>query len=69
MFTRVLVGIYHQRIEYAATADLSRGEAPEPVITLELPVGPPDLGALGPVDEPSDAVDYESVDHLPRREG
>jgi putative nucleotidyltransferase with HDIG domain len=69
VFTRVLVGIYHQRIEYAATADLSRGEAPEPVITLELPVGPPDLGALGPVDEPSDAVDYESVEHLPRREG
>ena len=64
VFVKVLLGIHHQRIEYSATADLSRapGGAPEPVITLEVP----ELVDLGERDPSTDAVDYESIEHLPR---
>lgn len=67
VFVKVLLGIYHQRIEYSATADLSRAPegAPEPVITLEVPA----LADLGDRDPSTDAVDYESIEHLPRGEG
>lgn len=104
-FTTVLVGIYHQRVEYPQTADLSRagaaGAAAAPAaskvppvpegatITLDLApkqrtpatarpqtdqrtpaptrarVGP---GPLPEEDDPSDVVDYESLDYLPRGE-
>ncbi|MCO4743179.1 MAG: HDIG domain-containing protein [Proteobacteria bacterium] len=64
-FVKVLMGIYHQRIEYADTKDVSRGKLREQVpanavITLEvLPGGAPrPTGTDG-------AVDYESVEHLP----
>jgi putative nucleotidyltransferase with HDIG domain len=76
-FVNVLLGIYHQRIEYASTADLSRGAGQHPpaevVITLELPSSiagmtpspVPDSRELPEGDASSDMVDYESVEHLP----
>jgi cyclic-di-AMP phosphodiesterase PgpH len=95
-FVRVLLGIYHQRIEYASTKDVSsasstsgaRGKIPPPppptkiaTITLEIepatkaaaePVIPPveiEVDSLSDVhsadEEPSDVVDYESLEHLP----
>lgn len=78
-FTRVLRGIYHQRIEYPQTASVSRatsrpprGELPAPgVVTLELEGA--GLRTLAPAeaeeDDVSDEVtDYESVRNLPHGE-
>jgi hypothetical protein len=75
-FTRVLRGIYHQRIEYPQTASVSRGSSrgalPAPgVVTLELEGA--GLRTLAPVesevDDVSDEVtDYESVRNLPHGE-
>jgi len=40
-FVQVLLGIYHQRIEYAETADISAGAGPEPAAAAAPPaVGP-----------------------------
>lgn len=78
-FVAVLLGIYHQRIEYPQTADLSRN-TPKPVpmvsdpprhavITLELerprrPAQRAEIGGHGTHEE--EPVDYEAVEHLPR---
>lgn len=61
-FVTVLLGIYHQRIEYPQTADVSRADAPEPMptprpglITLELPTGsspPPGEEPVEPLPPP-----------------
>ncbi len=72
-FTLVLLGIYHHRIEYPATAGISAGRGtyiPVPkqgTITLEIvnPITRP--GA--PPSNPGGAVDYESADQLPRPPG
>jgi putative nucleotidyltransferase with HDIG domain len=60
-FVRVLLGIYHHRIEYPSTRDLS--EVPRrptgTVITLDMPTVPSTEVPVPP------AQDYESVDHLP----
>jgi putative nucleotidyltransferase with HDIG domain len=66
VFVRVLLGFYHQRVEYPATADLSRAggssqPAPSATITLELPAPTPPPTLREP-----DGEDYESVQHLPR---
>ena len=88
-FLAVLMGIYHQRIEYPDTADLSQMRAAKPadeaIITLDLtsrmspePTPKPteaDLEAdrkrrmaeaVKADAEPSDVVDYESLEHLPQ---
>ncbi len=70
-FTIVLLGIYHHRIEYPATAGISAGRGayvPVPrqgTITLEIvnPITRP--GATG-APGPTAPVDYESADQLPR---
>ncbi|MBT3218833.1 MAG: HDIG domain-containing protein [Proteobacteria bacterium] len=65
-FVKVLLGIYHQRIEYPQTADVSRasgdeaGKPQDSVITLELLPPTRPAAALG--------HDYEAVEHLPREE-
>lgn len=66
VFVRVLLGFYHQRVEYPATADLSRAgpsalPPPSATITLELPAPTPP-----PLLREPDGEDYESVQHLPR---
>lgn len=69
-FTTVLLGIYHHRIEYPATAGISAGRGsyiPVPrqgTITLEIvnPITRPATPAA-PATPP---VDYESADQLPR---
>ncbi len=66
VFVGVLLGFYHQRVEYPATADLSRAGAavvplPSATITLELPAVTPAPVLREPV-----AEDYESVEFLPR---
>lgn len=60
-FVRVLLGIYHHRIEYPSTRDLSEmpRRATGTVITLDLPAVPSTEVPVPP------AQDYESVDHLP----
>ena len=81
-FVRVLMGIYHQRIEYPsdrAAADRAAPAGGEPpshaTITLELdqdrqPVGRPRLEIIAAADDDDDEVtDYESVAHLPAGEG
>ena len=79
-FVAVLQGIYHQRIEYPQTVDISSAQTngsakpkvqPPPkgaTITLDLlPKDAPGvLGDLPDEDENTDAVDYEAVDYLPR---
>ncbi|MBA2321196.1 MAG: HDIG domain-containing protein, partial [Deltaproteobacteria bacterium] len=77
-FVTVLLGIHHQRIEYASTADLSRSRpgtdpSSDAFITLDSTDLPetgrvPPEGAweeLPPKDDTSEAVDYESIEHLP----
>lgn len=79
VFVRVLMGIYHQRIEYPQTRELSQGGAapkrPESIrgapgtITLELEGvgahrGPPGM-FHDELDEDDLAADYESVRNLP----
>lgn len=80
VFTNVLLGIYHHRIEYPQTAAISSGRgklAPVPrqgTITLEVmnPLRPPPPGsaaALPPAPEEGPAPrpdDYESADQLPQ---
>jgi cyclic-di-AMP phosphodiesterase PgpH len=69
-FVKVLLGIYHQRIEYPQTADVSRGDVtPTPadvrttgnsrasLVTLEV---------VSTTKPPTEREDYESVEHLPR---
>ncbi|TNE84418.1 MAG: HDIG domain-containing protein [Deltaproteobacteria bacterium] len=76
-FVKVLMGIYHQRIEYQETRDVSRntgnaarGKLREQVpasgvITLEvLPGG----GSMQQNTGTDGAIDYESVEHLPGEE-
>jgi hypothetical protein len=74
-FVAVLVGIYHHRIEYPQTADISRGtQTPVPVrnpsiITLEIPSSVARAAAAGVRDEDvldDPTEDYESVENLPR---
>jgi hypothetical protein len=80
-FVQVLLGIYHQRIEYPQTADLSQGKPEVPqhaIITLDLAPGLAsavregvrviELEDLPVVDDESEVVDYESLEHLPRGE-
>ncbi|MBX2800945.1 MAG: HDIG domain-containing protein [Myxococcales bacterium] len=76
-FTSVLLGIYHQRIEYPQTADISKASPasssgrpskvpPTPkaaTITLDLVPREPATDS-----SKSDDLDYEAVDHLPRGE-
>lgn len=69
-FVKVLMGIYHQRIEYQETRDLSRGKLREQVpegslITLEVLPGRVDARQPTGTDG---AVDYEAVEHLPGEE-
>lgn len=70
-FVSVLEGIYHQRIEYPQTADISRGAPPPASATITLDLVP---GADPPAepedvdDDETDAVDYEALDYLPRAE-
>ncbi len=69
-FVQVLTGIYHQRIEYAETKELSRGEAKaeitddhtEPQVFQFPDVGFQEEWEEEPQDE---ATDYESVRNLP----
>jgi putative nucleotidyltransferase with HDIG domain len=76
VFVAVLLGIHHQRIEYAATADLSRAPNTDATITLDGPelaasarVPPEGAWAELPAkDDTTELVDYESVEHLPRRD-
>ena len=77
-FVAVLMGIYHHRIEYPQTAEISQGKAsttPAPVrnpsiITLEIPPSVVrSVAARGPHDEDvldDPTEDYESVENLPR---
>jgi hypothetical protein len=80
-FVRVLMGIYHQRIEYPDTAEVSRRGhegappvvPPSAVITLELDpelkpasAGQGRQGSSTTLDE--EGEDYESVEYLPRGE-
>ncbi|MEO0602862.1 MAG: HDIG domain-containing metalloprotein, partial [Myxococcota bacterium] len=81
-FVQVLLGIYHQRIEYAETADIAadQGASEEPAprangvppvkkeatITLDFTPTPPPESV---VEDDEDVEDYESVDYLPRGEG
>jgi putative nucleotidyltransferase with HDIG domain len=75
-FTMVLLGIYHHRIEYPATASISSGKGrfvPVPrqgTITLEIlnplsppPPGSPDAASSSPA--ASGMIDYESAEQLP----
>jgi len=72
-FVQVLMGIYHQRIEYPQTAAASRATAepatprPGSVITLEMPsvTRRSDTSEEVPDDE---SEDYEAVENLPHRE-
>ncbi len=79
-FVRVLLGIYHQRIEYPETRSISRSGAEEPrsiagtpgTITLDLE-RPPVPGQMASSGLWNDAVlaeeeDYEAVRNLPQRE-
>ncbi|MEM6928573.1 MAG: HDIG domain-containing metalloprotein, partial [Myxococcota bacterium] len=81
-FVQVLLGIYHQRIEYAETADIAADQgasdetAPrangvppvkkEATITLDFTPTPPPDAVM---EDDEDVEDYESVDYLPRGEG
>jgi len=78
VFTRVLMGIYHQRIEYPQTAELSAGRRevrrpalPDPaLVTLELEGAGLRTLTPGQEDDLSDEItDYESVRNLPHGEG
>jgi putative nucleotidyltransferase with HDIG domain len=64
-FVTVLMGIYHQRIEYPSSAKLDevlpRPASPEVTITLDQEEG---LGEIGPTDDATE--DYESIQFLPR---
>jgi putative nucleotidyltransferase with HDIG domain len=70
-FVQVLMGIYHQRIEYPQTAAASRGNTAEPatprpgsIITLEMPAV---ARRTETPDEPTEEEtgDYEAVENLP----
>jgi len=74
-FVQVLMGIYHHRIEYPHTADISRSgsERPAParpyptIITLEIPTHAVRAATPTGVPEADDATDdYEAVENLPR---
>jgi putative nucleotidyltransferase with HDIG domain len=64
VFVAVLMGIYHRRIEYAETKDLSR-MSPEDreamAFTLELPTGEQTVA----LSDDERTKDYESITHLP----
>ncbi len=83
-FVQVLLGIYHQRIEYAETADISADQAPPdppspargngvpPVnkeATITLDFTPSKPPDTAVDEEDEDVEDYESVDYLPRGDG
>ena len=64
-FVTVLMGIYHQRIEYPSSVKLEevlpRPASPEVTITLDQEDG---LGEIGPKDDATE--DYESIQFLPK---
>lgn len=65
-FVTVLMGIYHHRVEYPSTADITRERptraAPSiDITTLEME------GLVQEATDPGSPVDYESLEHLPRR--
>lgn len=74
-FVEVLLAIHHQRVEYPATAAISRA-GPAPGATGDVPLVEGAVGSITlelerarlaepPAAAPDDAADYEAVDHLP----